>query len=98
MPNPDRVAVNCNAEMTCNMVRRSRATTSCHLQTGCHPQATTTGVQNVVTQHIRKDSHAQQRNNNARYVTNLGILPANVSKRSSISNRHINNLKHIRYK
>ena len=52
----------------------------------------------VVTQHIGKDSHAQQRSTNVRYVTNLGILPANVFKRSSTIDRHINNLNHIRYK
>ena len=98
MPNPDRVTVNCNAEMTQNMVRKSRATTSHHLQTGCHPQATTTGVQNVATQHIRKDSHAQQKSTSARYVTNLGTSPVNVFKRSSTINRNIDSLKHIRYK
>ena len=61
MPNPDRLTVNCHTEMTHSKVRRSRATTSCHLQTDCHPQATTTGVQSVVTQPTRKDSHAQQK-------------------------------------
>ena len=61
MQNPDRVTVNCYAEMTCIKVRRSRATTSHQLQTGCHPQATTTGVQSVVILPTGKDSHAQQK-------------------------------------
>ena len=62
MPCSVKVAVNHNVEMKCHMVRRSRATTSCQLQTNHHPLATTTGVQNVVTQHIGKGSHAQQKN------------------------------------
>ena len=61
MPSSVKVAVNCNAEMKCHTVRRSRATTSCQLQTNHQPLATTTGVQNVVTQHIGKGSHAQQK-------------------------------------
>ena len=61
MQNPDRVTVNCHAEMTHSKVRRSRATTSHHLQTGCHPQTTPTGVQSVATQPTGKDSHAQQK-------------------------------------
>ena len=52
--------------MTCPMVRISKATTSHHLQIGCHPPATTIGVQNVATQHIRKGSHVQQKSTNAR--------------------------------
>ena len=61
MPNSVKVAVNCNTEMKHHTIRRSRATTSCQLQTNHHPQAITTSVQNVATQHIRKDSHAQQK-------------------------------------
>ena len=34
----------------------------------------------------------------ARYVINLDILPVNVSKRNSIHNRNLDNLKHIKYK
>ena len=98
MPNSIEAAVNHNAEMTCHMVRRSRATTSCHLQTSHHPQATTISVQSVATQHIRKGSHAQQKSTSARYVTNLATLRVNVSKRNNILNRNIDNRRHIRYK
>ena len=91
MPNSIKVTVNHNAEMTCHMVRRSRATTSCKLQTNHHPQATTTSVQNVAIQHIGKDSHAQQKSITASYVTNLGTSPANASKRNNIINRNIDN-------
>ena len=34
----------------------------------------------------------------ARYVINLNILSVNVSKRNSIHNRNLDNLKHIKYK
>ena len=98
MQNPDRVTVNCYTEMTCIKVRRSRATTSHLLQTGCHPQASTTGVQSVVILPTGKDSHAQQKSISARYVINLDILPANVFNRNSIHNRNTDNLKHIKYK
>ena len=98
MPNPDRVTVNHHAEMTCIKVRRSGATTSHQLQIGCHPQATTTGVQSVVIQAIGKDSHAQQKSISARYVINLGPLLANISKRNNTHNRSLDNQKHIKYK
>ena len=98
MSNSIEPAANCKAEMTCHMFKRSRATTSHHLQTSCHPLPTTTGVQNVVTQHIGKGSHAQQKSNSARYVTNLATLRVNVSKRNNILNRNIDNRRHIRYK
>ena len=97
-PSSVKLAVNCNMEMKCQTVRRSRATTSCQLQTNHHPQATTTGVQNVVTQHIGKGSHAQWKSISARYVTNLGTLLVNVSKRNNIINRTKDSLRHIRYK
>ena len=92
------VTVNCYVEMTHIKVRRSRATTSSQLQTGCHPQATTTGVQSVVILPTRKDSHAQQKSISARYVINLGTLQANVFKRNNILNRNTDNLNHIKYK
>ena len=98
MPSLIEATVNCNAEMTCHMVRRSRATTSHHLQTSCHPQATTISVQSVATQHISKGSHAQQKSTSARYVINLGTLRVNVSKRSNLINRSIDILRHIRYR
>ena len=98
MPNLIKTAINHNAEMTCHMVRRSRATTSCQLQTSHHPQATTTSVQSVVTQHIEKGSHAQQKSTSAGYVINLATLRVNAPKRSHLINRSIDNLRHIRYR
>ena len=98
MPNPDRATVNCYAEMTCNIVRRSRATTSCHLQTGCHPQTTTTGVQSVVTLPTKKDSHAQLKASVQGTSQIPGTLLANVFKRNNTITRNIDNLKHIKYK
>ena len=93
MQNPDRVIVNCYVEMTSIKVRRSRATTSHQLQTGHHPQATTTGIQSVVIPPIGKDLHAQQKSISARYVINLGTLPVNVSKRNNTCKRNSDNLK-----
>ena len=97
-PNLIKTAINCNMEMTCHMVRRSRATTSCQLQTSHHPQATTISVQSVVTQHIEKGSHGQQKNTSAGYVINLATLRVNASKRSNLISRSIDNLRHTRYR
>ena len=97
-PNSIEAAANCNVEMTCHTVRRLKTTTSHQLQTSCHPQATTISVQSVVTRHIGKGSHAQRKSTSVRYVINLGTLRVNVSKRSSIIKRHIDDLKHTRYR
>ena len=96
MPSSIEAAPNCNAEMTCHTVRRSKATTSCHLPTSCHPQITTTNVQNVAIQHIGKGSHAQQKSTSAGYVINLGTSRANVSKRSNMIKRCTDKPKHIK--
>ena len=73
--------------MTHIKVRRSRATTSHQLQIDHHHQTTTTGAPSVVIQPTGKGSHAQQKGISARYVINLGTLPANVFKRNNIHNK-----------
>ena len=98
MLNPDRVTANCHADMTHIKVRRSRATISHQLQTDHHHQTNTTGAPSVVTQLTGKGSHAQQKSISARYVINLGTLPANVFKRNNICNKITDNQKHIKYK
>ena len=84
LPNSLKAVPDSNVEMTFHMVKRSRATTSCHLQTGRHPPATAISVQNVVTWLTGKGSHVRQKSTSARYVISLGISPANVSRRNSI--------------
>ena len=98
MPSSITAAANCNAEMTCHMVKRSRATTCRHLQTSHQPQVTTINVQNVATQHIGKGSHAQQKSTSAGYVINLAISQANVFRRSNITTRCTDYPRHIKYK
>ena len=90
-------AANCNAEMTCHTVKRSRATTSHLLRTNCQPLVTTINVQNVATQHIGKGSHAQQKSTSEGYVINLAISQANVFRRNNITTRCTDNPRHIKY-
>ena len=97
-PNSIEAAANHNTEMTCHTVRRSKATTSHHLQLSCHHQVITINVPDVVTHHIGKGSHAQQKSTSAGFVINLGTSQANVSKRNNILTRCTDNPRHTKYR
>ena len=82
-----------------HMVKRSRATTSCHLQTSHHPLATTICVYKMWWHSTSGRVHMPSKKISVQGMSQIWALHAvNVSKRNNILNRNIDNQRHIRYK